>query len=78
MNMTGQATALAAGWDAAEWASTDRPAPVRDVAMWNLWQWVGTPRPDSAPINARGDSARSGSGHNPSGQHWAERNDAKS
>ncbi len=29
--MTRQTTALAAGWDAAEWASTERSAPGRDV-----------------------------------------------
>jgi hypothetical protein len=78
IDMTTEATALTTDWDAAEWANTDRPAPARDVTKWSLWQWVGTPRPEGAPIDGRGDSGFSGFGHNPSGQHWAERNDAKS
>ena len=76
--MKRQATALAAGWDAAQWASAKRPAPARDVKKWGLWQWVGALRPHGASVDGRGDNGLTGAGHNPGGQHWAERHEAKS
>ncbi len=78
INMNRQATALAAGWDAAQWASGERPAAAHDVNKWGLWQWVGALRRHGALIDGRGDSGLTGAGHNPGGQHWAERRDAKS
>ena len=59
-------------WDRREWAggSTSIP-PAETGPRWSLWQWVGQ-RPSERERLGVGDSAFSGFGHNPSGQHWAE------
>lgn len=70
--MRTQATKPASDWDSTEWASIERTDQAQEVSKWTFWQWAGvTPRNDQAAYG-RGESALSGWGHNPSGNHWAQ------
>lgn len=59
-------------WDRRQWADGSTAIPPAETGpRWSLWQWVGQ-RPSERERLGVGDSALSGFGHNPSGQHWAE------
>jgi hypothetical protein len=59
-------------WDRYQWASKDaRSGPGERVARWSLWEWASIPKPAGLIAMGAGASALSGSGNNPSGQHWA-------
>jgi hypothetical protein len=59
-------------WDRHQWANSTRATRTKMSPRWSLWQWASVRRPRSAVALGLGESALSGFGHNPGGQHWVE------
>lgn len=58
------------GWDGSQWAGVDSLVePADGIPRWTHHQWAGAQRTSDDRL-ARGDSALSGFGHNPSANRW--------
>jgi hypothetical protein len=58
-------------WNRTQWASSKNvSAPADATPRWSLWEWASALPEANAPEPGQGDSALSGFGRNPSGQHW--------